>query len=169
MRTFGMFVAAQAIALYCSSAHALDEQLSITQAIDGTITATLSGLRYPCTYAWAGTPTVMIDAYAIAIASPAVGLGCPVRADDAPTAFAIDAVLGILTDGSYVVRWTVSGAASYQVRTSFTVAGGTVPQSVASVGVPTLSLASTAGLALLLTLSGAALIARPCRRSSSAR
>lgn len=131
-------------ALLPSTAHALGETTTLSQSSHGSVDATLSGLRYPCTFAFFGSPLVRISANDILVISRVVGLGCPIIAGSSPNPYQQSATFGPLADGAYIARWTTgdprpgddvqpSDTPEFDVRQSFVlregvlVAAGPVP------------------------------------------
>jgi hypothetical protein len=118
-------LAMTAIALCVPYAYAFNEEVTLDRSAGGTITATLSGFLYPCSYGFAGSPVVTISGNQISIVSHAVALGCPVAAGAQPFAFSQSATLGVLADGAYAFRWTQTDAApTFQVNQPFALAAG---------------------------------------------
>lgn len=136
--------------VWTSDSFAFDESVSLSQATDGSITATLSGMRYPCTYGFNGAPIVTISGNQITINSPAVGMGCPPMPGDVPFAFSQSTGLGVLPDGAYTLRWSQTDAGpTFQVQLQFFVNLGLLSLSNPA-PIPTLSSWSIAILVVLM-------------------
>jgi len=114
-----------AIAFWVPDAGAFDERVTLTQSAGGSITATLSGSLFPCTYGFAGAPVITRSAGQVLIASNAVAMGCPVFEGAKAVPFMQDATLGPLADGAYTLRWTQTDAApQFQIQQQFSVKAG---------------------------------------------
>ena len=136
--------------LWISDSFAFDESVSLSQAADGSITATLSGMRYPCTYGFNGVPIVTISGNQITLNSPAVGMGCPTLPGDVPFAFTQSTSLAVLPDGAYTLRWSQTDAVpTFQVQLQFFINLGLLSLSNPA-PIPTLSPWSIAVLVLLM-------------------
>ena len=121
-----IIVVAMAASTFCvPGANAFNEGLTIEQSAGGSITATVSGLLYPCSYGFAGEPSVTISAGEILIVSHAVAMGCPILLVAEPVPFAQKASLGVLANGAYTVSWTQTDVSpTFQVQRQFSVAAG---------------------------------------------
>jgi hypothetical protein len=118
-------LAMTAVAFCVPDAYAFNEEVTLDQSATGTITATLSGFLYPCSYGFAGSPVVTISGTQISIVSHAVAMGCPVLQGAQPFAFTQSATLGVLADGAYALRWTQTDAApTFQVDQPFALTVG---------------------------------------------
>jgi hypothetical protein len=149
-----------ALLVWDSDAEAFGETVALTQAADGSIGASLSGVLYPCTYGFAGS-TVTVSGSEVRVVSHVVGLGCPIRLDAFPSSYGQSATLGVLADGVYTLRWVQpSLTPTFEVEQLFFVRDGTlfVP---APEAVPAVSSWAIALLALLVGCSAWRYLRRP--------
>lgn len=120
-----MASAMMAITFWVPDSCAFDEGLTLGQSADGTITTTLSGFRPPCSYGFVGLPDITISGGQILIVSHAFAMGCPSLEGADPMLFTQNAILGVLADGAYTLRWTQTDAApTFQVKQQFWVKAG---------------------------------------------
>lgn len=113
------------ITFWCHNSNAFDEQVSLHQLGDGTLTSVLSGFLYPCTYGFVGVPTITTSPGQILIVSHVVAMGCPVVEGAEAVIFTQNANLGVLPDGNYTLDWTQTDIApTFQVRKQFWVKAG---------------------------------------------
>jgi len=158
-------IALSVILWFCSSAHAAFERVTVSQSGAGPITATLSGAVAPCNFALSGAPSVTVAPPIVDVASNVVFAMCPPPPAPPPPPvffpFTQDAVLGVLPDGFYTLRWTSSPAGSFAASAQFLVRDGLL------VTVPGVPAASPPALLLLIAALGliglTALRARPAR------
>ena len=114
-----------AMTLWVPDARAFDERVTLSQSADGTITTTLSGSLFPCSYGFVGAPVIAISAGQILITSHAVAMGCPIFEGADPIPYTQNATLGLLADGAYTLRWTQTDAAPhFQIQQQFSVKAG---------------------------------------------
>ena len=114
-----------AITFWVSDACAFDERVTLSQSADGSITTTLWGSRFPCSYGFVGAPIIAISGDQILVASHAVAMGCPIFEGADPFPFTQNATLGLLADGFYTLRWTQTDAApNFQIQQQFSVRAG---------------------------------------------
>ena len=138
-----------AMTVWIPDARAFGESVTLDQSPDGTITATLAGMLYRCTYGFGGAPVVTISADQILIVSHVIGMGCPIFQVGDPFPFTQSARLGVLADGAHALRWTQTDLApKFQVQQSFFVDAGNL--SIPPEPIPTASRQSLFLLALLI-------------------
>ncbi len=85
-------------------AYALYERLDLSQSINGEITATLSGIHYPCTFGFGGTSVSTPSPGEFLVQSTIVPQGCPQNSQP-PSPYSITATVGTLLDGNYSITW----------------------------------------------------------------
>lgn len=146
--------AMMALTAWVPDSSAFAESVTLNQSADGTVTATLSGMLYRCTYGFGGAPVVTISADQILIVSHVIGMGCPIFQVGTPFPYTQSAPLGVFADGGYTLRWTQKDTApTFEVQQQFFVNAGNV--SMASPEpIPTMSQWSLFLLALLICLAG---------------
>ena len=117
-------LAALAIVLVGSSAFAINEQLSFSQANDGSLIVNLSGQTPYCGTYIVGTPTLTISGNQITVVSATAPGECPPPPPGfifpPPTPYTVAANAGHLPDGTFDVTWefTDSGAGNVIQRVS---------------------------------------------------
>jgi len=152
------------LALVSTTLNAFDEQLMLSQAPDRSVTFSLHGFRYPCTFA-VTAPIVTVSSGQVLLTSQVFQLGCPTIPGASPSPYTQLASVGILPDGAYIVIWKASTL--FSVEAPFQIQGGLLvraePAPVPSVGRWSLAL-----LILVLGLSSC-LVHSPLTRRSSRR
>jgi hypothetical protein len=119
--------------LYGTSALAVNEQITFSQTLDGSVLATLSGGVAYCGDYFVGSPTFAVSGNDITITSTTAPGECPQPPPGfqfpPPTPYSFTVNLGHLPDGTFHVTWQfVAGANSVWKRTLalFALSHGTV-------------------------------------------